>query len=149
MSGIWYERHPSTAIAAWKRLFLLGVCCALLGMNARAGDEVEKVLFLVIEKREVVASNTLANSFDRLELHAKERIEEYKVANAVAVVATNQRYVAYGVLSGGWQSLRSRAGERLLSIEVADYSATLLTSDRILNFYGRNGTWAEIRRGVE
>ena len=112
-------------------------------------EEVEKVLFLVVDKTGVYASNALTGRIDRLELHAKERIEDYQVANAVAVVVTNQRYAAYGVLPGGWQSVRVRAQEETESVEVGDYSATVVTSDRILNFYGRRGAWSEIRRAVE
>lgn len=112
-------------------------------------EEVEKVLFLVVEKSGVYASNALTGRIDRLDLRAKERIEDYKVANAVAVVITNQRYAAYGVLPGGWQSVRVRAQEETESVEVGDYSATVVTSDRILNFYGRRGAWSEIRRAVE
>ena len=109
-------------------------------------DEVEKLLFLVIEKDEVIASNTRMGRFDRLEMSAKEKIVEYQVSNAVAVVVTNQRFVAYGVMPGSWKDRRIRAGERMESMEVADYSATLVTNDRILNFYGRTGTWSETKR---
>jgi len=112
-------------------------------------DEVEKVLFLVVEKDDVIASNTRSGRFDRLDLHAKERIREYKVSNAVAVVVTNQRLVAYGVQAGGWQGTRIEAGERVERIEVEDYSATVVTNDRILNFYGRSGAWSHTRRGVQ
>jgi RecB family exonuclease len=116
---------------------------------AAHADEVEKVLFLVVDKNGVFASNTLTGRIDRLELQAKENIQEYKVANAVAVVVTNQRYAAYGVLPGGWQSVRVRAQEKTESVEVGDYSATVVTSDRILNFYGRRGAWSETRRSVQ
>jgi len=135
----------------WYRLTWLALTFALLSAlllataPARAG-EVEKVLFLVVDADEVIASNTVAGRFDRLELRAKERIVEYKVAEAVAVVVTNQRYVAYGVVSGAWQSIRVQAGEKTESMELADYSATVVTSDRILNFYGRSGAWNETRR---
>ena len=121
---------------------------AVLTLPVRA-DEVEKVLFLVIENDEVIASNTKAGRFDRLRLRAKERVKDYKVANAVAVVVTNQRYAAYGVLSGGWQSIRLIAQEKTESIQVADYSATIVSSERILNFYGRSGTWNEVPRRVQ
>jgi RecB family exonuclease len=117
--------------------------------SAAYADEVEKVLFLVVEKTGVFASNTLTGRIDRLDLQAKERIEDYKVANAVAVVITNQRYAAYGVLPGGWQTVRVRAKEKTESVEVGDYSATVVTSDRVLNFYGRRGAWSETRRSVE
>ena len=128
------------------------VCGALLGaalVLPVCADEVEKVLFLVIEKDEVIASNTKAGRFDRLKLNAKERIKDYEVANAVAVVVTNQRYAAYGVLSGGWQTIRLIAQEKTESIQVADYSATIVSSERILNFYGRSGAWNEVRRSVQ
>lgn len=128
------------------------VCGVLLGVALVlpvCADEVEKVLFLVIEKDEVIASNTRAGRFDRLKLHAKERVREYKVANAIAVVVTNQRYAAYGVLSGGWQSIKLIAQEKTESIQVEDYSATIVSSERILNFYGRSGTWNEVRRSVQ
>lgn len=134
--------------ATWFKL----VCGVLLGavlVLPVCADEVEKVLFLVVEKDEVIASNTKAGRFDRLDLHAKERIRDYKVANAVAVVVTNQRYAAYGVLSGGWQSIKLVAQEKTESIQVADYSATIVSSERILNFYGRSGTWNEARRSVQ
>jgi hypothetical protein len=114
-----------------------------------SADEVEKVLFLVVEAGEVIASNTQAGRFDSLPLSAKERIIDYKVGNAVAVVVTNQRFAAYGVLPGGWQSLRREAGEEAVSIEVEDYSAQVLTNDRVLGFYGRTGAWTQTRRGVQ
>jgi hypothetical protein len=117
-------------------------------LTAQAGD-VEKVLFLVVEKDEVIASNTLVGRFDRLNLQAKERVKEYKVSDAVAVVVTNQRLVGYGVVSGGWQGTRIEAGERVERIEVEDYSATVVTNDRVLNFYGRSGAWSHTRRGVQ
>ena len=133
---------------AWFRL----VCGVLLGVVLAlpvCADEVEKVLFLVVEKDEVIASNTKAGRFDRLKLHAKERVRDYEVANAVAVVVTNQRYAAYGVLSGGWQSIKLIAQEKTESIQVEDYSATIVSSERILNFYGRSGTWNEASRSVQ
>jgi hypothetical protein len=128
------------------------VCGVLLGVVLAlpvCADEVEKVLFLVIEKDEVIASNTRVGRFDRLKLHAKERIRDYEVANAVAVVVTNERYAAYGVLSGGWKSIKLIAQEKTQSIQVEDYSATIVSSERILNFYGRSGTWNETRRSVQ
>ena len=126
------------------------IACFTTGhADSAYAEDVEKVLFLVVDKTGVYASNALTGRIDRLELHAKERIEDYKVANAVAVVVTNQRYAAYGVLPGGWQSVRVRAQEETESMEVGDYSATVVTSDRILNFYGRRGAWTELRRAVE
>jgi hypothetical protein len=119
---------------------------ALFFVSPLLADEVEKVLFLIVDEDEVIASNTRAGRFDRLDLRAKEKIRDYKIANAVAVVVTNQRFAAYGVLTGGWQSIRREAQERVTSIEVADYSATVVTDDRILNFYGRSGAWSETRR---
>jgi hypothetical protein len=132
----------------WFKL-VRGVLLGVALVSPVCADEVEKVLFLVVERDEVIASNTKAGRFDRLKLQAKERIRDYQVANAVAVVVTNQRYAAYGVLSGGWQSIRLIAQEKTESIQVADYSATIVSSERILNFYGRSGTWNEARRGVQ
>ncbi len=116
---------------------------------AVAADEVEKVLFLVVERDEVIASNTLAGRFDSLDLNAKERIRDYKVGNGVAVVVTSQRFAGYGVLAGGWQTLRRQAGEKTESMQAEDYSATVVTNQRILNFYGRTGAWNEMRRSVQ
>ena len=144
-------RLKQSGLPARSAILLLGFVMFTLSAAAfqAHADEVEKVLFLVFEGREVVASNTKASRFDRLKMHAKERIRDYEVANATAVVITNQRFAAYGVFAGGWQSKRIRAGEKLESMQVEDYSATLVTSDRILNFYGRNGTWSETRRGLK
>ena len=130
-------------------VLLSGLLLQVSMMSALRAEEVEKVLFLVVEKDDVIASNTRLGRFDRLELQAKERIKEYKVSNAVAVVVTNQRLVAYGVMAGGWQATRIQAGERVERIEVEDYSATVVTNDRILNFYGRSGAWSHVRRGVQ
>lgn len=129
------------------RLFLMLAC--LINATSVYSDSFDKVLFLVIEKNEIVASNALAGRFDRLKMQAKERVRDYKVAAAIAVVVTNQRLVAYGAQAPGWNAVRRIAGEKIESIEVEDYAATVLTSDRILNFYGRNGSWNEIRRSVQ
>lgn len=127
---------------------LMMLVCAFF-MATVAADDVEKVLFLVIESSEVIASNTREGRFDSLKLNAKERIKEHQTGNAVAVVVTNQRFVAYGVVAGGWQSLRRESGEKTESIQVEDYSATIVTNDRILNFYGKTGGWNQVRRGVQ
>lgn len=121
----------------------------LLAQPVSWADEVEKILFLVVEPDDVIASNTQTGRFDRLDLAAKERILDYKVGNAVAVVVTNQRFAGYGVLAGGWQTLRRQAGEKHESIEAEDYSATVVTDDRLLNFNGRTGVWNQTRRSVQ
>ena len=128
-------------------LVLVGLLLAgCLFITQAAADDVEKLLFLVVDKDEVIASNTKLGRFDRLEMSAKEKILDHKTSNAVAVVVTNQRFAAYGVFPGSWNSNRVHAGEKMESLEVADYSATLVTNDRILNFYGRTGTWSETKR---
>ena len=120
------------------------VCCALLlPVLHVAADEVEKLVFLIVKDDEVIASNTRLGRFDRLDLRAKEKILDYKAANAVAVVVTNQRYVAYGVFTGNWGSVSREAGEKFISMDVADYSALVVTSERYLNYYGRTGAWQE------
>lgn len=154
------KRYSCQTVDGFSRMYrtvraitrLQPICAVLLSVAVLMpvhADEVERVLFLVVERDEVIASNTKAGRFDRLKLHAKERVLDYEVANAVAVVVTNQRYAAYGVLSGGWQSIKLIAQEKTQSIQVADYSATIVSSDRVLNFYGRSGTWNETRRGVQ
>ncbi|HED18587.1 MAG TPA: hypothetical protein ENI74_03685 [Gammaproteobacteria bacterium] len=129
--------------------YLCGILLMVSTVIPVQANDIEKVLFLVVEKDEIVASNTLAGRFDRLNLHAKERVRDYKVSNAVAVVVTNQRLVGYGVLAGGWQGTRLEAREKVQQIEVQDYSATVVTNDRILNFYGRSGAWSHTRRRVQ
>ena len=124
---------------------VLMIIVCLLPAQADAHD-IEKLLFLVVDQGEIIASNTRLGRFDRLVLGPREKVVEYKVANAVAVVVTNRRFAAYGVLHGGWNSRRTQAGERLVSLDVADYSATVLTSDRILNYSGRAGAWSEAKR---
>ena len=128
---------------------LFGLLVAMVMPFAASADDVEKVLFLTVEADEVIASNAQSGRFDRLQLNAKERIEAYEEANAVALVVTNQRFVGYGALAGGWQSIRREAGEKVDSMSAADYSANVVTSDRILNFYGRTGSWNQLRRGVQ
>ena len=111
-----------------------------------ASDAQEKVLFLVEEGDRLIASNTLFSRFDELKIRAKEQVVQQKVAQAVAVVVTNQRLVAYGAHAPGWESVRLRANERIESIQAEDASAQVVTSDRLLNFYGRRGSWASTMR---
>lgn len=135
--------------AAAVSLFLPGLLLLVSTMTPVQAEDVEKVLFLVVEKDEIIASNTRAGRFDRLNLQAKEKIRDYQVSNAVAVVITNHRLVGYGVLAGGWRGTRLQAGEKVERVEVEDYSATVVTNDRILNFYGRSGSWNSTRRRVQ
>ena len=117
-----------------------------LSMTPAAAHDSEKLVFLVVDEDEVVASNTKLGRFDRLRLGAGETVKDYQVANGVAVVITNRRAVAYGVLRGGWNGRRISADEQVESVEVQDYSATLVTSDRIMNYTGRTGVWSETKR---
>ena len=125
---------------------LLFCLVLFVSVQSALADEVEKLVFIVVEDGEIVASNTRLGRFDRLELRGKEKVLEYKEANAVAVVVTNQRFVAYGVFTGSWISTRRIAGEKFRSMEVADYSALVITTDRYLNFYGRTGSWKDTDR---
>jgi len=136
-----------TTVAVSSILSILFLAISMM-FPVQASD-VEKVLFLVVEKDEIIASNTLAGRFDRLNLQAKEKVRDYQVSNAVAVVVTNQRLVAYGALAGGWRGTRLLAGEKVEQVEAVDYSVTVVTNDRILNFYGRSGAWSNTRRGVQ
>jgi RecB family exonuclease len=121
---------------------------ALFVHSISLADEVEKILFLVVEANDVIASNTLTGRFDRLDLAARERVLDYRTGNAVAVVVTNQRFAGYGALAGGWQTLRREAGEEHESVRAEDYSATVVTDDRLLNFNGRTGAWSQVRRSL-
>lgn len=131
-------RHVWTAHV----LLMLAVLC----VTPAGAHDVEKLVFLVVDEDEVIASNTKLGRFDRLRLGAGEIVKDHKVANAVAVVITNRRAVAYGVLRGGWNGRRISADEQVESVEVQDYSATLVTSDRILNYTSRTGVWSETKR---
>jgi hypothetical protein len=115
---------------------------ALMSFGLQAEEDVLKTIFLVTEADRVVAANADTGQFFELGLHAKERIEHSHVANAVAVLITNQRFAAIGAFPGGWRSIRREADEAFVSAEAAGYSALVVTSDRILSFSGRNGSWS-------
>jgi len=115
---------------------------AFMSCGAQAEEDVVKTIFLVNEADRVVAVNADTGQFFELGLHAKETVEHSHVANAVAVLITNQRFAAIGAFPGGWRSIRREADEAFISAEVAGYSALVLTSDRILSFSGRNGSWS-------
>ena len=118
--------------------------CICLGVQAE--EDVDKTIFLVNEDDRVIAANADTGQFFELELHAKEEVEHSHVANAVAVLVTNQRFAAIGAFPGGWRSIRRQADESFVSAEAAGYSALVLTSDRILSFSGRNGSWSSRNR---
>ena len=127
------------------RAGLLATAVLLLGFMScavQAEEDVVKTVFLVTEADRVVAVNADTGQFFELKLHAKETIEHSHVANAVAVLITNQRFAAIGAFPGGWRSIRREADEAFVSAEAAGYSALVLTSDRILSFSGRNGSWS-------
>jgi len=111
-----------------------------------AGEEVEKTLFLVDESDRVVAVNAETGQFFDFVISAKERVQDRYVANAVAILVTNQRFAGVGGYPSGWSSLRRKAQEKVVSAEVVDRSAVLVTSDRILTFNGKTGAWSETRR---
>ncbi len=115
---------------------------ALMSFGLQAEEDVLKTIFLVTESDRVVAANADTGQFFELGLHAKETIEHSHVANAVAVLITNQRFAAIGAFPGGWRSIRREADEAFISAEAAGYSALVLTTDRILSFSGRNGSWS-------
>lgn len=116
---------------------------------ALASEAQEKVLFLIKDADRLVASNTLFSRFDELKISAKEQILQQEVAEAVAVVVTNQRIIAYGAYAPGWQSERLIANERVESIQAEDSSVQVVTSDRLLSFYGRRGSWAITKRSID
>lgn len=127
----------------WARLLTTGVLLlAFMPFAVQAEEDVLKTIFLVSEDDRVVAANADTGQFFELELHAKETVEHSHVANAVAVLITNQRFAAIGAFPGGWRSIRREADEAFISAEAAGYSALVLTTDRILSFSGRNGSWS-------
>ena len=131
------------ATAVLTLLMLLGA-----GAYLQASETQEKVLFLIQDADRIIASNTLFSRFDELKISAKEEIVQQEVAEAVAVVVTNQRLIAYGAYAPGWKSERLIANERVESIQAVDSSVQVVTSDRLLNFYGRRGSWAMTKRSL-
>jgi hypothetical protein len=119
-------------------ILLLAIMCS----GVTAEEDVLKTIFLVTEPDRVIAANADTGQFFELELHAKETVEHSQVANAAAVLVTNQRFAAIGAFPGGWRSIRRQADETFVSAEVAGYSVLVVTSDRILSFSGRNGGWS-------
>jgi len=115
-------------------------------LTVSADEVVAKTIFLVDESDRIVAANTATGQFFSLSISAKEKIQKRYVANAVAILVTNQRFAGVGSYPSGWSSLRRIANEKLVSAEVVDRSALLVTSDRILTFNGDSGSWAETRR---
>jgi hypothetical protein len=123
-------------------LLTITLLFAIISSGVQSDEDVLKTIFLVAEPDRVIAANADTGQFFELELHAKETVEHSHVANAVAVLITNQRFVAIGAFPGGWRSLRRQADEDFVSAEAAGYSALVVTSDRILSFSGRNGSWS-------
>ena len=115
-------------------------------LTVTADEVVAKTIFLVDEGDRIVAANTATGQFFSLPISAKEKIQKRYVANAVAILVTNQRFAGVGSYPSGWSSLRRIANEKLVSAEVVDRSALLVTSDRILTFKGDIGSWAETCR---
>ncbi len=133
----------SLALFPWV-LSVLALVTLLAGYAQ--GHEVEKALFLVLEERQVVASNAQTGQFFELDLKAKEEVLETIVSSGVAIVVTNQRFAGIGGFSGGWRSLRRMAGEDFRRAEAEDYAALVVTSSRIISFSGRNGSWSHTAR---
>ena len=132
-----YSRKVSQCV-----LHALVILFVMFPLCAAAEKAQEKVVYLVLEKSRLIASNTLLSRFDELKLDAKEKIVQQREAEAVIVVVTNQRILGYGAYAPAWQPVRIRASEQILSVEAKDASASVLTSDRYLNFNGRRGIWA-------
>ena len=105
-----HARYHFAAIAI-TLVLLLGA-----GSLVMASEAQEKVLFLIKDSDRLVASNILFSRFDELKMSAKEEIVQQEVAEAVAVVVTNQRIIAYGAYAPGWQSERLIANEQVESI---------------------------------
>jgi len=125
---------------------LLLILLLISPMAVTADEVVAKTIFLVDESDRIVAANTATGQFFSLPIRAKEKIQQRYVANAVAILVTNQRFAGVGSYPSGWNSLRRIADEKVVSAEVVDRSALLVTSSRILTFNGDSGSWSETRR---
>jgi hypothetical protein len=116
-------------------------------IDAQIDERVPKQVDLIVDSGTLVASNVRANSFDELNLNARERVERSRVGDAVIIVITNQRIIAYGVGSG-WRDMSRIASERIERVEAEDYAGLVVSSRRFLNFNGESGVWGERDRRV-
>jgi hypothetical protein len=129
-------------------LLLLLLPVLLLGsVPALAGDAPPaRLLFWHIEDDRIIVSNVRFSRTDELRLRGRERIEDTAAANAVLVVATNQRFLGYSVYTASWQSVSRRPGESLDTFAAEGWAGHLVTSRRVLTFNGRNAHWSERAR---
>lgn len=117
-----------------------------IALDGLAESTLPKLVYLIEEDGELIASNIKFNRFDELKLQAKESVVQYAVANAVIVLVTNKRIVAYSVYAASWKILDREADEQVKTISAEDYAALVVTSKRYLSFNGKTGVWAETQR---
>lgn len=126
---------------------LLALLALTLGTPYRVSAQATpQGVFLIQDEDELVAANTRLNRMDAIRLMAKERVEEEVVAEAVAIVITNDRLLGYSALGPGWSPEWRRVKEPIERVEAKDYGALVVTSDRILTFNAGSGLWVQHRR---
>ena len=142
----WQARRRLRTLLAY--LFLLACLCAgpLLAPPASAQGATPRGLFLVEDGDTLVAANTRLNRMDSIRLIAKEWVEQQVVAEAVAVVITNDRLLAYSALGPGWSPEWRRVNEKIERIEASDFGALVVTSGRLMTFNAGSGLWVQQRR---
>jgi len=103
--------------------------------------QIPKQVTLILEPGRVIASNIRLSRIDPVALQASEVVEQTAEANAVLVVATNQRMLGYGAVVG-WREIARLPGETLEAVTVEDFAAFVVTGQRYLNFNADTGLWA-------
>lgn len=129
-------------LAAWLTALIVAFTVPLVA----SAQAVPQGVFLIQDEDELVAANTRLNRMDTIRLMAKERVEEQVVAEAVAIVITNDRLLGYSALGPGWSPEWRRVKEPIERVEAKDYGALVVTSDRILTFNAGSGLWVQQRR---
>ena len=127
------------------------VCSMVLafGIPAAVAQEPPARLLYVtsdVDSDRIIVSNIQFSRTDDFTLAGREKIEDQRVSNAVAVFQTNRRLIAYSVFVASWETVLLQADESVQDFQAEDYSAYVLTNQRVLNFNGRNGVWAQTDR---
>ena len=103
--------------------------------------QIPKQVKLIAEEDRLIASNIRLSRVDAEPLADGEQVEQTAEAEAVIVVATNQRLLGYGAVVG-WRAIPRETSETLESIVVEDFAGFVVTGQRYLNFNGDTGLWA-------
>lgn len=127
-------------------LSLLATPALALDPLLATNNSTSKLVFLIIEDDNFIASDIRSSRFVELRRKAQEKVVDSSEAAQVVVIVTNQRIVAYSPLVQAWRGLRTQAGERLDSIKTEDFAALVITNQRLLSFNGAAGVWSERKR---